>query len=1627
MKKTTNVLWTFNKETKSAFTIALTLKIIKDSDSEIVIQANSISIPQTINTIHLNVKDAQFILKPHTFGRTILTLSAEKTHFLSTFLSPETPLTQQESKMLERSISLNSKMVDAKRLPSSATDTVETYLKWKEEGSNIALAKCVATIDTSVRKFFSEIWLLSTYEKHKNHIRDNGKVPRKIWNEVDGSRGILYVTGIKFPSGFTDRIFHSWITWMRRVNSDGTECFIIGFEDADKYKGSRQDLDANFKSKNNHFIQGFSSGVHILEELSPKICRWTRTQFVDLRVPFPRPIMEVLASVQFDWSYVLQEKFLRNEKEVDYETLEYHAKTLLEHRTTPLTAEQRKIFNSCVSLEKSDTNNWVEIKSPVDGVDMWMSTPDMQAEDIKISIRTGKAVGVVDCPAIQVAAWLKDFNSCQNLRESSESGSDVGRKLVESKANEISLAMVKKFPFPMRNREFKLRDVFKVESNGDCLVAMKTVDDINANYATNVGTTVPCKMTCLWRISNLPVRENNFQQCQVTLLQHLNAGGRIPVWLINIKLPEALSSVGKAINRFRQDDKFDEAEIKAMTDKMKNGDAEVYTQEENAIIDRGMKSFDAFTALVNTNKYEVLHADDLFVSVKTAHVDNESVVSGQIASTMDDEMEKCAAWEYLKLTREQLKRHTARRGIKKYEKNINNHCKLYMNSRDLGVVGFRPREFRNKMVWKRINENKLVLIGEDTKELDAEIPILGVLGSSRTVHCFERVESEEGFPQTKVTMQTRVDIAGAVPSFIMNRLAKRFANNLSLMRKRFDKTLLIEALKRSRTADALSKLEHTSQESEAVLVKFKALFESREGARKLRSNEAYQAAISWYKDGWGINSLDISCKLEEAAAFTWDFSSRSNTEYSGDVTRTTEKLTPTSQIVIRRELADQKNKNVIREYKNKMVLHWIDDNTIVILSEPASPSAPCSIKSAIRLRRVDKRPSHTRAEFALELMLEASPVSLQKGKFLRASVCNLLNAFSKSSIYFHRQLPIEQFEPDDGKSLAHDLLWTSHDYHVKNYRKQERLDDVSTSSKALIEMQNKYPWFKAMMEKVIEGKLHMNRPVKTKLACVNDLEALQIGKNLIPALRSKKKAETGLDQWTIQNRAVKELLEEHSWLQMFFLVVSKGVVKAAAWGLMWRVTVGAILSVTDLATDIMILINFSMNDRQEYFEAALASIIASFALYLLMVYLQYNQTSWKRILKEVVIVLIGMKAPWDAYKVAKGDEKELGTNLEPLMEMTFNKACELVGEAIPGCLIQMSAIIDNPNDPSKMVLFSIVISAFTTGFTSAQISYDFDTDPAKRLQSPDYYGYVPDNPRKRTIIFFALVMIPSFQLLMKSLCIVLLSRVNSSYAYVYVLADIVLFLSIKFLRKDLMYWMRMEGWIKWPVSILIRVGIKLITDFTGIVQFRHPNEVGGMYWTLQLVVNLGGLFIALYLCEDAGAVSKERQEKLWALSLFLMAGFMLTFGIFLASINKDFIHTFFSLESGSQMTQRKFFEATGDKAKQHAVFGTNYVVWRPIRKEVKIWVESKWIGWTDMDGERPDWLTEEAYARIENDMGKIAREEGGGLGGKDLKKIAPLGVRGEQELSTEDLREREIELSKGNGIARSFSSLKNIG
>ena len=73
----------------------------------------------------------------------------------------------------------------------------------------------------------------------------------------------------------------------------------------------------------------------------------------------------------------------------------------------------------------------------------------------------------------------------------------------------------------------------------------------------------------------------------------------------------------------------------------------------------------------------------------------------------------------------------------------------------------------------------------------------------------------------------------------------------------------------------------------------------------------------------------------------------------------------------------------------------------------------------------------------------------------------------------------------------------------------------------------------------------------------------------------------------------------------------------------------------------------------------------------------------------------------------------------------------MFAEAIPGVIIQLLAILVDAN-ASTAAIASLSISAFTTGFTSASISFDWDVHPQKRIENPDFFGYIPNDAKKRT-------------------------------------------------------------------------------------------------------------------------------------------------------------------------------------------------------------------------------------------------------------------------------------------------------
>ena len=211
--------------------------------------------------------------------------------------------------------------------------------------------------------------------------------------------------------------------------------------------------------------------------------------------------------------------------------------------------------------------------------------------------------------------------------------------------------------------------------------------------------------------------------------------------------------------------------------------------------------------------------------------------------------------------------------------------------------------------------------------------------------------------------------------------------------------------------------------------------------------------------------------------------------------------------------------------------------------------------------------------------------------------------------------------------------------------------------------------------------------------------------------------------------------------------------KTASWGLMWRVGLGAVLSLTDLVTDIFVLKQFWERDDAVVFRnLQIASLTAYLFLQLMLVVVQNRDSGISKYLKEIFIVLTGFKGPWDAYKVAIGAEQEKDAQFDPMMELTYAKCIELFAESIPGILIQLSAILSALGKGQGVSLaskISLLISVLTTGFMSATISFEFDTDPKKRAFNPGFYGFVPDSANRRAILLLSMFFTSGLQVFIK--------------------------------------------------------------------------------------------------------------------------------------------------------------------------------------------------------------------------------------------------------------------------------------
>ena len=315
---------------------------------------------------------------------------------------------------------------------------------------------------------------------------------------------------------------------------------------------------------------------------------------------------------------------------------------------------------------------------------------------------------------------------------------------------------------------------------------------------------------------------------------------------------------------------------------------------------------------------------------------------------------------------------------------------------------------------------------------------------------------------------------------------------------------------------------------------------------------------------------------------------------------------------------------------------------------------------------------------------------------------------------------------------------------------------------------------------------------------------------------------------------------------------------------------------------------------------------------------------------------------------------------------------------------------------------SIIISACTTGLASATISYDFDTDPSKRRNNPEFYGYCPDGGGGRLLVFLLLFLNSTSHILGRTLSAALLATVSANYLWTYIGADMGLYLLFKVARCDFYYWIPLRGVLAIIVSFLCRIFVKVIVDYTGCVHFRHPYDLGGFYWTFNLVLSqlsvLGATLLYTAKAKDAEtAGGNSRNEKnmtegihnismsannifdgdetalsstvdpsqLWVIVGCICALWFWSFTAFIFSINRKYIKTFFTKLTGQQVTLAQWANGDEDAVKADAAFCAHESHTASIRDDVQEWVHANWYRW---EVEKPAWWTDAMKASIPNDM-----------------------------------------------------------
>ncbi|GMH91470.1 hypothetical protein TL16_g12067 [Triparma laevis f. inornata] len=344
--------------------------------------------------------------------------------------------------------------------------------------------------------------------------------------------------------------------------------------------------------------------------------------------------------------------------------------------------------------------------------------------------------------------------------------------------------------------------------------------------------------------------------------------------------------------------------------------------------------------------------------------------------------------------------------------------------------------------------------------------------------------------------------------------------------------------------------------------------------------------------------------------------------------------------------------------------------------------------------------------------------------------------------------------------------------------------------------------------------------------------------------------------------------------------------------------------------------NYMENNKIGYAKATIVTISLNLILQLFFVYVQYHNAGVVVMLKEALFVITFTKPGVDAYRVANGTKQRANTLVDPHNEMVLIRVLELLVECIPSTIIQAMALVSEHY--STLSALSLVSSLCTVAFISACISIEKDVSEKSRAESPNFYGLTPLESRSRTIgICICAFFISFFQLSAKAIACALCSVEGSTVLVVYIGAEVAIMFIYKIASGNFMYWWSLSSRrLRLLASVILRFAMKIIMDFTGMMFCRHPLEMGGAFYSLNIAFTpvvclfLGSRYVAF--TSDKERVEKADLQFVWkpsevygAIGLLIILQFF-TFLLFVDLMMPSYKSTFMNFQSGSEFCIESF-------------------------------------------------------------------------------------------------------------------------